>query len=127
MGMFAAGRGKVTHLDKALRLFLETSHQFGEGKATFIAPLLRKAAKIADRLKMNPPHGGGQLQGLPHHGADGISVHPSHKGRDEDDAETCLFAILDGCKFLVQECSPSQRAIDLIIGPVELQEDRRKT
>ena len=124
VGVFAAGRGKVGHLDKAPRLFLETPHQFREGKATFVATLLRKAAEIADRLEMDAPHGGGQLQGLPYYGPDRAGVHPSHEGRDEDDTETCLSAILDGLKFLVQERSSPQGAVDLIIDPVELKKDR---
>jgi hypothetical protein len=124
MGVFAAGRGKVGYLDKATCLFLETSHQLREGKAAFVVTLLWKAAEIADGLEMDAPHCRGQLQGLPHHGADGISVHPSHKGRDKDDAETCLSAILDSLKFLVQERSSPQGEVDLIIDPVELKKDR---
>ena len=124
MGVLTAGRGKVDHLDKAPRLFLETSHQLREGKAAFVAALLRKAAKIADRLEMDAPHGGGQLQGLPYYGPDGAGVHPSHESRDEDDAETCLPAIPDGHELLVQERSSPQRAVDRIINPVELEEDR---
>ena len=53
---------------------------------------------------------GGQLQGLPYYGPNGAGVHPSHEGRDEDDAETCLSAILDSLEFLVQErSSPQER------------------
>jgi hypothetical protein len=59
VGVLTTRRGKVNHLDEALRLLLKTPHQFGEGKATFLAPLLRKAAEIADRLEMDTPHGGG--------------------------------------------------------------------
>ena len=124
MGVFAAGRGKVAHLDKAPRLFLETPHQLGEGKAAFVAALLRKAAEIADRLEMDAPHEGGQLQGLPYYGPDGVGVHPCHEGRDEDDAETGLSAIPDGPELLVQERSSPQGAVDIIIDPVELKKDR---
>ena len=53
-----------------------------------------------------------------------LGVHPSHEGRDEDDAETCLSAIPDGPEFLVQERSSPQGAVDLIIDTVELEEDR---
>ena len=101
-------------------------HQLREGEAAFVALLLGKAAEIADRLEMDAPHDGGQLQGLPHYGPDGAGVHPFHEGRDEDDAETRLSAIPDGLEFLVQERSSPQRAVDLVIDPVELEEDRRE-
>jgi hypothetical protein len=124
VGVFAARRGKVTYLNKTSRLFLQTSHQLRKGEAAFVVALSRKATKIADRLKVNAPHGGDQLQGLPHNGADGISVHPSHKGRDEDDTKTYLSAALDGLEFLVQERSSPQRAIYRIIDTVELKKNR---
>ena len=76
---------------------------------------------------MDAPHDGGQLQGLPHYGPDGVGVHPSHEGRDEDDAETRLAAIPDGLELPVQERSSPQGAVDLIIDPVELEKDRRET
>jgi hypothetical protein len=124
VGVFTAGRGKVGHLNKTFCLFLETPHQLGEGKATFVAKLPRKAAKITDGLKMDAPNCGGQLQGLLYHGPDRASIYSSHKGRDEDNAETFLSAVLDGPKFLVQERSSPQGAIDLIIYPIKLKKDR---
>ena len=103
--MFAAGRRKVHHLDKAPCLYINTPHQLREGKAAFVATLPRKAPEIADRLKMDAPHGGGQLQGLPYYGSDGVGVHSTHEGGNEDNAKTSLAGIPDGLEFLVQERS----------------------
>jgi hypothetical protein len=124
MGMFATWRREVAHLDKAPCLFLKTSHQLRESEAASVITLPRKAAEIADRLKMDAPYSGSELEGLPHHGANGIGVHPSHKGGDKDDAKTCFLAILDGHQFFVEECPSPQRAIYRIINPVELKKDR---
>jgi hypothetical protein len=127
VGVFASWRGKVAHLEKSFCLFLEASHQFRKGKATFVVRLFGKAAKKAHRLKMNAPHRRSQLQGLPHYGPDRMGVYPSHEGGNEDDSEACLTAMPDGLEFLGEESSSSQGTVDIITGPVELKKGCRET
>jgi hypothetical protein len=125
--MLAAGRGKVGNLDKPSCLFLETSHQLRESEAALVSGLPGEASEITDGLEMDAPYDGGQLQSLPHYVPDGVSVNPSHESGDKDDAETCFPTIQDSLEFLVKERSSSKSAVDLVIDPVELKKDRRKT
>ena len=60
--MFAAGRGKVGHLDSPSVCSSRDLISSGRVKAAFIAALPRKAAEIADRLEMDAPHDGGSCR-----------------------------------------------------------------
>jgi hypothetical protein len=124
--MFATGRRKILHLEEPFRLFLKRPHQFRKGKTIFVATLLRIAAEIADRLEMDAAYDRNQLQCLPDYGSDGVGVYPFYKGRNEDNAETCLSGILDGLEFPGKKCSSPQGVVNLIVDPVELEKNRRK-
>ena len=121
--MLAAWRRKVRNPDKPSRLFLEAPHQLRESEAPFVAGLFRKAAEIADWLEMDAPYSRGQVRGEPHYLPNGVGVYPSHEGRDEDDAETCLSAIFDGLELLVPERPSPQGSVYLVINAIELKKD----
>lgn len=103
VGVLAARRRKIGYSEQPRRLLLKGPHQLRQGKTFSVGVLPRKTTKIADRLKMDPPHRGGHLQGLPHNRPDGIGVYSFDQGRHQYDTEPCRPGIPDRPEFPLQQ------------------------
>jgi hypothetical protein len=123
-GVFASRRSKVVDLKLPSGLLLNGSHQLRQGDPIFIGRSAGVSAEVADRLKMHGPHHRGPLEGLPQYVAQIMIVHTRDDRGNQHDPDVLFGARLDGPPFIIQQALSSNPQMDIILGPVKLEENR---
>ena len=117
--MIAAGGHKALRRD--LRLIADVGHQLVQSIAIGFRGNAGIAPEIGDGLKMDTPHGGGELAGQGDDLAQIVVIHALDHRRYQRDADGKLRADADGLPLGIQQIPAAQGAVDLIPRPIELE------
>lgn len=122
--MFASRRHEIRGPECSVGLGFEMAHDFGQSDALLIARRFRVAAKVAYRLKMHAAYSRGMGGCQPNDRPQIVVVYSRHERGDQYNAHACLGQCPNGRQFDLQQGTPSQYAVNVVICSVELQEDR---